>query len=186
MNVARPVPRDSQIVEIRRISSRPTPTVVGVLAPELPRVPRRQDPTVALLLVSGVVFLVVGVATMSIIAWLAGVVSFVTAFTVDTRHERELRDVRRSHALDDLRRSHRNPSRVRRRTAARHRVRVNRGSRSASSAATYDAVRRWPARTPVSGARRADARRPPSSVDSGNSAETASPRSVPGGARLTG
>lgn len=95
MSTARPVPRDRQIADIRRISSRPAPAV-GVLTPELPCVRRRHDPTVALLLVSSVVFLVVGVATVSIVAWLAGVVSLVAALSVDTRHERELRDFRRS------------------------------------------------------------------------------------------
>jgi hypothetical protein len=117
MSTVRPIPRDRQIVEIRRISSRPGPAV-GDLTPELPRLPRRHDPTVAVLLVSSVVFLVVGVATMSIVAWLAGVVSLVTAFTVDTRHERELRELRRTRELDQLRRHHRKSAPVARRSTA--------------------------------------------------------------------
>ena len=83
MSTARPSSRDRQIVEIMRISSRPASTV-GVMTRELTRVPRRHDPTVALLLVSSVVLLVVGVAAMSIVAWLAGVVSLVAAFAFDT------------------------------------------------------------------------------------------------------
>ncbi|MAT06573.1 MAG: hypothetical protein CL424_16155 [Acidimicrobiaceae bacterium] len=106
MSTARPIPRDRQIVEIKRISSRPAPAV-GVLTPELPGVSRRHDPTVALLLVSGVVLLIVGAATTSIVAWLAGTVSLITSFSVDTRHERELRDFRRSREPIDLRRARR-------------------------------------------------------------------------------
>ncbi len=124
MSTARPIPRDRQIVEVKRISSRPAPNVGG-LTPELPRVRRRHDPSVALLLMSSVVFLVVGVATMSIVAWLAGVVSLVAAFSVDTRHERELREFRRSRDPNDLRRDHRNLAKdVRRITTPRPRARV--------------------------------------------------------------
>ena len=102
---------DHQVVRVRRITSRPT-SGAGDLTPELAGVPRRYDPTVALLLVSSVVFLVVGIATMWIIAWLAGVVSLVAAFSVDTRHAREGRDRRRSSELDHLRRGHREAARM--------------------------------------------------------------------------
>lgn len=134
MSTARPSRRDRQIVEIKRISSRPAPTV-GVVTPELTRVPRRHDPTVALLLVSSVVLLVVGVATMSIVAWLAGVVSLVAAFSVDTRHERELRDFGRSRQPNHLRRDHRNSAQdARRITGPRPRARAE---TSEDAVATY-------------------------------------------------
>jgi hypothetical protein len=126
MSTARLTPRHRQIAEIRRISSRPAPNV-GVLTPELPRVRRRHDPTVALMLLSSIVFLVVGVATMSIVAWLTGVGSLVAAFSVDTRHERELRDFRRSREPNHLRSDHRDSAQdARRTTTPRPRVRVER------------------------------------------------------------
>ncbi len=108
MSTARPTQRDRQFVEIRRISSRPAPTpTADDLTLQLALVPQRPDPTIALLLVSSVVFLVVGMAAASIIAWVAGVVSLATAFSVDTRHERELRDVRLLRERNHLRRRHR-------------------------------------------------------------------------------
>lgn len=105
MSTARHVHSDRHIVEIERAPLRRR--TEGVPAVELARVSRRHDPTVALLLVVSVVSLVVGIATLAIGAWLVGVVSLVTAFSVDTRHERELRDLRRSSELDHRRRHHR-------------------------------------------------------------------------------
>jgi len=103
MSTGRNVPLDRQIVEIERTSSRRAPNL-GDQTPELARGPRRHDPTIALLLVLSIVFLVVGVATGSIGAWLPGVISLLAALSIDARHERELRDHRRSRELDVLRR----------------------------------------------------------------------------------
>ena len=86
---------DHQIEEIEQELLRDDPTLDRQFA-QLDRVNRRQDATVFMLLVSSAVFLVIGVATMSMIAWVVGVVSFVAAFSVDTRDERLLRDSHRS------------------------------------------------------------------------------------------
>jgi hypothetical protein len=90
--------RNLEIVEIERTSSWSEPTV-GSPSPALPRGPRRHDPSVAPLLVLSVVFFIAGVAIPSIGPWFAGVVTVVAALSVDTRHERELRDARRSREL---------------------------------------------------------------------------------------
>ena len=103
MSTGRRVQGDRQMNEIKRTSSWRDPNV-GDRTPELARVRRRHDSTIALLFVLSVLCLVAGVAMASIGAWLVGVVSFVLALSVDTRHERELRDIRRSSELGSLRR----------------------------------------------------------------------------------
>lgn len=104
MSTGRRVQRDREIVEIERTSLPRHPNFREQI-PELARGPRRHDPTIALLLVLSVVFLVVGLAITSIVAWVAGVTSVVAAFSVDTRQERELRDSRRLREQDFLRRT---------------------------------------------------------------------------------
>lgn len=101
--------RNLEIVEIERTSSWSEPTV-GSPSPALPRGSRRHDSTVAPLLVLSVGFLIAGVAIPSIVPWFAGVVSLVAAFSVDARHERELRDARRSRELVRERSRSRNPA----------------------------------------------------------------------------
>ena len=122
MSTARHVERNHRIAEIEP-SSNWHDTTVEDRTPELPRRTRRHDPTVALWLGVSVVFLVVGAATLSIIAWLAGVVFLVAAFSVETRPERELREFRQSRESAHSRRSHRSPAQVGLRPRARPRAR---------------------------------------------------------------
>ena len=97
MSTGRIVRRNLQIKEIEWTPSSRV-LAAGPKVPDLVRVPRRHDPTIALLFGLSVVLLVAGVATMSIGAWLAGGVSLITAFSVNTRPERELRYSRRASA----------------------------------------------------------------------------------------
>lgn len=66
---------------------------------QLGPVSRRHDAAVFTLLVFSAVFLMIGLATMSVVAWLVGVASFVASFSVDMRYERRLRVIRRSSEL---------------------------------------------------------------------------------------
>ena len=86
---------DHRIEKIEHELLRDDPTL-GKQFAKLDPANRRHDATVFTLLVSTAVFLTVGLATTSILAWLVGVVSLVAAFSVDTRHERQLRAIRRS------------------------------------------------------------------------------------------
>ncbi|MFP5488408.1 MAG: DUF3040 domain-containing protein [Acidimicrobiia bacterium] len=86
---------DHRIEEIEHELLRDDPTLKERFV-TLDPVVRRHDATVSTLLVASTVFLMIGLATTSLVAWLVGAVSFVAAFSVDTRHERRLRALRRS------------------------------------------------------------------------------------------
>lgn len=86
---------DRRIEDIERELLRDDPTL-GKQFAKLDPVYRWHDATVFMLLAASAVFLMIGLAAMSIAAWLAGAISVVTAFTVDARHERALRAARRS------------------------------------------------------------------------------------------
>ena len=66
---------------------------------KLDSVNRLHETTVFTLLVSSAVFLMIGLATMSVVAWLIGVVSFAGSFAVDARHQRHPRAGRRPDEL---------------------------------------------------------------------------------------
>ncbi len=89
---------DLRIEEIENELLRDDPTLDKQFA-QLDPVYRWHDATVFMLLATSAGFLMTGLATMSMAAWLAGVISVITAFTIDTRHERELRVARRAAEL---------------------------------------------------------------------------------------
>ena len=84
-----------RIDEIERELLRDDPAL-GKQFARLDQVNRRHDATVFMLIVSSVVFLMIGLVTMSALPWLLGVIGLVASFSVDTRHERELREFRRT------------------------------------------------------------------------------------------
>jgi hypothetical protein len=86
---------DTRVDEIERQLLRDDPSLDRQFA-RLDPANRRHDVTVFAMLVSSAAFLMIGLATMSIVAWLVGVVAFVASLSVDTRLERELRAIRRS------------------------------------------------------------------------------------------
>ena len=89
---------DRRIEEIEQELLRDDPTL-GEQFAKLDPVDTRHDALVVGLLAASAVFLMIGLSTMSIAAWLAGAISIVTAFTVDIQHESRLRDARRSAEL---------------------------------------------------------------------------------------
>lgn len=88
-------PLDHQLVEIEQDLLRDDPTLDRQFA-ALDPVYRWHDATIFMLFAASAVSLAIGLATMSIAAWLAGAMSAVTAFTIDARHERELEETRRA------------------------------------------------------------------------------------------
>ncbi len=103
---------DRQIDEFEHELLRVDPAL-GRRFEKFDQVTRRRDATVFALLVSSAVLLMIGLATMSIVAWIAGAVSLVASFSIDTRHERELRELRRAREQLHRPRPHRNMMRSR-------------------------------------------------------------------------
>ena len=96
---------DRRIEEIERQLLRNEPTL-GTQFTKRDPVNRRREAIVDTLLVSSFLSLMIGLATMSIIAWLAGAVSLIASFSIDMRHERKSRAIRRA---SELRRRRRRP-----------------------------------------------------------------------------
>ncbi len=89
---------DRRIAEIEQELLRTDPTLDQQFA-KLDPGDRWHDAAVFTLLAASAVFLMIGLSTMSIVAWFAGATSVIAAFTIDARHEREMRAARRSAEL---------------------------------------------------------------------------------------
>ena len=96
-------PLDRRIEEIERELLRNEPRL-GKPFTKLDPVNRRHEATVDTLLVSSFLFLMIGLATMSIIAWLAGAVSLIASFSIDIRHDSESRAIERASEVGRRRR----------------------------------------------------------------------------------
>ncbi len=89
---------DRKLDAIEQELLRDDPTL-GEQFAKLDPVDSRHDALVFMLLAASAVFLMVGLSTMSIAAWLAGAISVISAFTIDHQHEHMLREARRSAEL---------------------------------------------------------------------------------------
>jgi hypothetical protein len=81
-----------EIDEIERTLLRNDPSFARRLR-KLDQAHKRHDTVVFSLLAASALLLAVGVATLSLAAWIAGVCAYFSSYAVDTRHERKLQQL---------------------------------------------------------------------------------------------